>query len=80
MGIVCQNMVLAAHSLGLGTCYVGLAVNTLNKDLKSKIRFKKKLGLEWPYDRPSMFLLLGYPAAKIDRAVPRDFPKVEWIK
>jgi formate dehydrogenase (NADP+) beta subunit len=80
MGIVCQNMVLAAHSLGLGTCYVGLTTNTINKDLKTKLKFKKRLGLKWPYDKPAMFLLLGYPAVQTDGAVPRDFPKVEWIE
>ena len=80
MGIVCQNMVLAAHSLGLGTCYVGLATGTLNKDLRTKLKFKKRLGLKWPYDKPAMFILLGYPAVQTDGAVPRDFPKVEWLE
>ncbi|MRR37635.1 nitroreductase, partial [bacterium] len=79
MGITCQNMVLAAHSLGLGTCYVGLVVNTLNKDPLSKIRFRKRLGLKWPYEKPSMLLLLGYPAVQTDGAVPRDFPRVDWL-
>lgn len=78
-GIACQNMVLAAHSLGLGTCYVGLAVNTINKDFKVKKKFRKKLGLEWPYEKPSMFVLLGYPAVQVDGAVPRTFPTVEWM-
>jgi nitroreductase len=72
-------MVLAAHSLGLGTCYVGLTTNTINKDLKTKLRFRKRLGLEWPYHKPATFLLLGYPAVKIDGPVPRDFPKIEWL-
>lgn len=80
MGIACQNMVLAAHSLGLGTCYVGLVTNTINKDFKSKKKFKKRLGLSWPFDKPAMFLLLGYPAIQTDRAVTRDFPPVEWIE
>jgi NADPH-dependent glutamate synthase beta subunit-like oxidoreductase/nitroreductase len=80
MGIVCQNMVLAAHSLGLGTCYVGLTTNTINKDLRTKLKFKKRLGLKWPYDKPAMFVLLGYPAVQTDGAVPRDFPKVEWLE
>lgn len=31
VGIAAQTMMLAAHSLGLGSCYIGLA-NTLNKD------------------------------------------------
>jgi len=80
MGIVCQNMVLTAHSLGLGTCYVGLTTNTINKDIKTKLKFSKRLGLKWPYDKPAMFILLGYPAVQTDGAVPRDFPKVEWLE
>lgn len=79
MGIACQNMVLAAHSLGLGTCYVGLAISTINKDKKTKAKFKKMLGLEWPYEKPAMIVLLGYPAVPTDGAVPRDFPKVDWL-
>lgn len=80
VGIICQNLVLAAHSLGLGTCYVGLTTNTIKKDLKTKLRFAKRLGLKWPYDNPAMFLLMGYPAVQTDGAVPRDFPMVEWLE
>jgi len=79
MGLICQNIVLAAHSLGLGTCYVGMAAVALGRDKKTREKFKKKLGLAWPYDKPSVHILLGYPAVRIDAAVPREFPKVEWI-
>jgi len=80
MGIICQNIVLAAHSLGLGTCYVGLTTNTINKDFKTKLKFKNRLRLKWPYEKPAMFVLLGYPAVQADGAVPREYPKVEWIE
>ena len=80
IGIICHSMVLAAHALGLGTCYVGLQTNMMKNDRKNKGKYAKRLGLEWPYDTPAMFLLLGYPAVPTaDRAVPRDFPPVEWI-
>jgi NADPH-dependent glutamate synthase beta subunit-like oxidoreductase/nitroreductase len=79
LGIIAQTMVLAAHSLGLGTCYQGLPINTLKQApwMKLKKGFLKKLGVEWPYE-PVIMFVMGYPAVKVDGAVPREFPKVEW--
>jgi NADPH-dependent glutamate synthase beta subunit-like oxidoreductase/nitroreductase len=80
MGICGQNMVLAAHSLGLGTCYVGFVSNTLNLDPITKLKFRKKLGIEWPYDSVATVLTLGYPAVDLDKPVDREFPRVEWVE
>lgn len=80
VGIACQNMVLAAHSLGLGTCYVGLVTNALNKDRKTRKKFAKVLGLEWPFVEAGMVLLIGYPSVQTDGVVPREFPPVTWIE
>jgi len=80
MGICGQNMVLAAHSLGLGTCYVGFISNALNLDPITKMKFRKKLGIEWPYDSVATVLTLGYPAVPIDKPVDREFPKVAWVE
>ncbi len=80
MGICGQNMVLAAHSLGLGTCYVGFISNTLNLDPVSKLKFRKKLGIVWPYDSVATVLTLGYPAVDLYKPVDREFPKVEWVE
>lgn len=79
LGIIAQTMVLAAHSLGLGTCYQGLPINTLKQApwMKFKKGLLKKLGVEWPYE-PVIMFVMGYPAVKVDGAVPREFPKVEW--
>jgi len=41
-GILCQNVVLTAHSLGLGSCIVGLAGMALNGPRKED--FRKRLG------------------------------------
>lgn len=73
-------MVLAAHSLGLGTCYVGFVSNALNLDPKTKMKFRKKLGIEWPYDSVATVLTLGYPAVQTDRPVDREFPEVKWVE
>lgn len=80
MGICAQNMVLTAHSLGLGTCYVGFVSNALNLDPSTKKKFRKKLGIEWPYDNVATVLTMGYPAVKTDRPVDREFPVVKWVE
>lgn len=80
MGILGQNMVLAAHSLGLGTCYVGFVSNALNLDPLTKKKFGKRLGIEWPYDSVSAVITLGWPAVQVDRPVDREFPRVTWVE
>ncbi|MFO8056234.1 MAG: nitroreductase family protein [bacterium] len=73
-GICAQNMVLAAHSLGLGTCYVGFitALNTMpDKELV------KELGVEWPL-RIATSIAVGWPKGRIDKAVPRQRPRITW--
>lgn len=54
-----QNMLLAAHSMGLGTCLIGFAVAATNKD--------KKIAefLDMPDDeKPYAVIALGYPAER----------------
>lgn len=80
IGICAQNMVLAAHSLGLGTCYVGFITNTLNMDPRAKKKFGKRLGIEWPYDAVGTVITMGYPAVPIDKPVDREFPKIVWVE
>ena len=75
-GMCCQNMVLTAHALGLGTCYSGFASEPIN--LSRKLR--KKLGIKWPYNHVATAITIGYPAAKADKIVEREFPTVNWIK
>jgi nitroreductase len=75
-GICCQNMVLTAHALGLGTCYVGFGAEPVNK--QSSLR--KKLGLEWPFDHVATTIALGYSAVRVNRPVDREFPQVRWIE
>jgi len=80
MGILGQNMVLAAHSLGMGTCFVGFVANALNLDPVTKKKFGKRLGLEWPYNSVSIVITLGYPAVQVDKPVDREFPRVNWVE
>lgn len=75
-GICAQNMVLAAHSLGLGTCYIGLAIEPLNYPLMMGLR--KRLSIRHPFEAVTS-IAIGYPKGKIDGVVKRDTPQVAWI-
>lgn len=73
-GICFQNMVLAAHALGLGTCYIGLI-----DGLKLHPKFRREvLEVVEPFEIV-MALCVGYPKGKIDRIVRREAPRVSWF-
>ncbi|MFW5925305.1 MAG: nitroreductase family protein [Myxococcota bacterium] len=71
--LAAHNMVLVAHSLGLGTCYVGFT-----KMLNTLPEWKEKLGIRWPY-KVMTSIALGYPRTPVDHAVPRERPPVTWF-
>ncbi len=73
-GIAAQNIVLAAHALGLGTCYIGfVTVVNMNPFLK------RKLGIKYPY-RVYSSIALGYPKVEQDKVVAREVTPVEWVE
>jgi nitroreductase/NAD-dependent dihydropyrimidine dehydrogenase PreA subunit len=74
IGICAQNMVLTAHSLGLGTCYVDLITKSVSFDKK----FQEKLGITNPFEIATT-LAVGYPQGKIDGPVRREPQRVQWI-
>jgi len=74
IGICGQNIVLAAHSHGLGTCWVGYAM-LLNRIPK----WKKRLGIEYPYE-VSEGISIGYPVGNPDGMVPRETNQVKWFE
>ena len=78
-GICSQNMVLAAHSMGLGTCYVGFISSGMGMDGELK-KIKKRLGVKWPYNTVATAITIGYPAVQTDGVVKREFPKVKWFE
>ncbi len=75
-GICGQNMVLAAHSLGLGTCWISLPMESLAMPLMAG--FRKKIGIPSRYQAVTS-IAVGYPRGKIDGIVKRDTPTVDWI-
>jgi nitroreductase len=67
--LAAQNLMLAAHGLGLGTCPIGFAREALNEP-----EFRRELGL--PDDHEAVLpILLGYPRER-PRPTPRDEPRV----
>lgn len=72
VGIAGQNMVLTAHSLGLGTCWVSFI-----QPLEYMPKWRKKLGLRYPYKLVTS-LALGYPKGNPDGYVNRETQAVDW--
>lgn len=72
-----QNLTLSAHSMGLGTCWIGFTEKFLL--LFGSKELKKKLGIEgdWVLATASV---LGYPATNYDSPVERDNPEILWFK
>ena len=75
MGICAQKMLLAAHSLGPGTCYVDLTT----KPIVHNRRLRKKLGIAHPFEIATA-LVLGYPKGQIDGIVEREETRIEWLR
>ena len=72
VGITGQNMVLTAHSFGLGTCWVGF-VEAIAKSAK----WKKRLSIEYPYELENS-IAVGYPTGIPDGYVERETQAIDW--
>jgi nitroreductase len=74
MGICGQNMVLAAHSMGAATCWIGL-IKLLMYDPK----WKKFFNVKYPYQLNDC-IALGWPRVESDGQVRREVQLVEWYE
>jgi len=74
-GIAGQNMILAATSLGLGTCWV----NFLNVAFEFVPQVKEFFGVEYPFEFLTSFTV-GYPKGNPFGMVERDTHAVEWYE
>ncbi len=74
-GIAGQNMVLAAHSMGLGTCWVGFAKLALDMNPI----WKRRLGISYPY-RFANSLAVGWPKGNPDGMVTRQTRAIDWFE
>ena len=76
-GLLGENMMLAAQSLGLGTCCLGGPVRFLLSNEKCKF-FIDRLDIPEDY-KLNYIIAIGYPDEQPD-AKPRDESKVKYIK
>ncbi|MBI2889482.1 MAG: nitroreductase family protein [Nitrospirae bacterium] len=72
IGITGQNMVLAAHSYGLGTCWVSFV-----KPLAYYRKWRKRLGIRYPYKLVTS-IAVGYPRGIPDGEVDRETRAIDW--
>lgn len=76
-GLMGENMIIAAQSLGLGTCCLGGPVRFLNTSEEAK-PYLAKLDIPEGY-AISYIIAVGYPDEQPE-AKPRDMGKVKYIK
>ncbi len=76
-GLLGENMMLAAQSMGLGTCCLGGPVRFLNSNADAKF-FLDRLNIPEGY-KLNYILAIGYPDEQPE-AKPRDASKVHYIK
>jgi nitroreductase len=70
--LACENMMLAAHSIGLGSCWVGFgAMVTDDPEVKNILDLKEGEKIFGP-------ILLGYPKGYPERP-PKKEPMIKWI-
>lgn len=72
-----QNLILAAHAYGLGTCWIGFTEKFLPKFASKKLKKTLGIGGDWFL---ATAIVLGYPAANYDAPVERDEPAIVWFK
>ena len=73
IGIAGTNMVLAAHSMGAGSCWFGMT-----KILMYLPKWRKKFGIKYPY-RLNDCIAFGWPSPQGDGMVPREVQLVQWF-
>jgi nitroreductase len=70
--LACENMMIAAHALGLGSCWVGFgAVAVEDPDVQAMLELREGDAIFGP-------LLFGFPKTVPTRP-PKKEPKVKWI-
>jgi nitroreductase len=70
--LACENMMLAAHSMGLGSCWVGFgSMVTEDEKIKRLLELKDEEMIFGP-------ILLGYPESYPERP-PKKEPIIKWV-
>jgi len=74
-GIAGQNLALAAHSMGLGTCWVSFA----KLAFEYSIKWKKYFNITYPYKFLTSFSI-GWPVNDPDGIVARQTHAIDWYE
>ncbi len=69
--IAATYAMIAAESLGLGTCMLG-AVHPLIQNGKNARKFREKYGIKYT-SREGLIVIFGYPAVKFRKGIKRSF-------
>jgi nitroreductase len=77
--IAATYAMLAAETLGLGTCMLG-GIHPFIQSGAAARRFRGKYNIRWK-SREGLFVILGYPRIKYHSAIKRSFANVDvWGK
>lgn len=68
---------IAAESLGLGTCMLG-AVHPFIQNGKAAQRFRKKYGIHHK-SREGLFVIMGYPNVEYGKGIRRTFASIDRV-
>ena len=71
------NMMLAAHALGLGSCWINRAKEEFESEEGKEIL--RSLGVEGEYEGVG-HCIVGYPAGNLPKAAPRKNSRVFWAE
>ncbi|MGE5423257.1 MAG: nitroreductase family protein [Ignavibacteriales bacterium] len=74
IGIAGENMVLATHSLGAASCWVGMILLLMYLP-----KWRKFFGVKYPYELTDC-LAIGWPKTKTDGEVPKEAQLVPWYE
>ncbi len=75
--LVMENLMLAAHDLGVGSCWIHRAKETFETEAGKELL--KSLGIEGDYEGIGN-CILGYPEGEVPNAKPRKENFVYWVK
>jgi len=76
--IAATYAMIAAESLGLGTCMLG-AIHPMIQHGKAAKKFREQHGIRYK-SREGILVIMGYPAVHYEKAIKRTFASVDSIK
>jgi nitroreductase/formate hydrogenlyase subunit 6/NADH:ubiquinone oxidoreductase subunit I len=74
--IAATYAMLAAESLGLGTCMLG-AIHPFIQYGKASKKFREKYNIRHK-SREGLFLIIGYPKVEYKKGIRRNFAAIDW--